>query len=108
MSPFGGSTTDPVWRLVDSRMFVLDDDCSTWEQAAFRVAGELPRVGQLAVGTNNADHLRSLVAAASLAPNGPMIAEYRALLRVRHTRLHERLAQRAQQRQQSVNLAFGR
>jgi hypothetical protein len=47
MGPFGGDTSDPVWNSIDSRLFLAaDQPCSRW-QAAFRVAAQLPNVGQL-------------------------------------------------------------
>jgi pyridoxine 4-dehydrogenase len=80
MSPFGGDTTEPVWQKVDSRMFIADNDGYTREQAAFRVAAELPEVDQLAVGTNNPSHLRDLVAATELKPDWAALTAYRKLI----------------------------
>lgn len=80
MSPFGGDTADPVWQQVDSRMFITDDVACTREQAAFRIAAELPEVGQLAVGTDSLSHLRDLLAAAALEPNWKVLTAYRELI----------------------------
>ncbi|MGW2397161.1 aldo/keto reductase [Kitasatospora sp. NPDC001664] len=82
MSPFGGDLTDPPWRRSDSRLFLADhaDAHATQVQAAFRVAFELPLVGAVAVGTDEPDHLRELVAATGLTVRGELIDRYRRLL----------------------------
>jgi pyridoxine 4-dehydrogenase len=83
MSPFGGDTSDPVWKSIDSRLFLAaDQPCSRW-QAAFRVAAELPNVDQLVVGTDSVEHVRELVEAAELRPNREAVTTYRRLLQVR-------------------------
>ncbi|WEH34986.1 hypothetical protein PZB75_17455 [Streptomyces sp. AM 4-1-1] len=82
MSPFGGSTGDPVWDRVDPRMFLRNGDGFSRTQAAFRAAYRLPRaVGTLAVGTDEPAHLAELLDALAAEADEETIHEYRALLR---------------------------
>ncbi|MEY8040094.1 aldo/keto reductase [Saccharopolyspora cebuensis] len=80
MSPFSGSTADPVWNAVDLRAFLADQQQCTTPQVAFRLAYELPPVARVAVGTSNVDHLRDLCAATQLAISGTAIHRYRDLI----------------------------
>ncbi|WP_256790298.1 aldo/keto reductase [Frankia sp. AvcI1] len=83
MSPFGGSTTNPVWNAVNTRIFLAPNQESNHVQAAFRVAYELPRVSRIAVSTNRIEHLNDLVKATALDVDSDVIARYRSLLRTR-------------------------
>ncbi|MER6789327.1 aldo/keto reductase [Streptomyces sp. NPDC000658] len=80
MSPFGGNTNAPVWGRVDPRVFVRDGDGLSHVQAAFRAAYHLPRVGAVAVGTDEPTHLSELVDALTCAVDERAIREYRSLL----------------------------
>ncbi len=87
MSPFGGDTTDPVWDKLDPRIFLRDQGSSlSRPQAAFRAAYHLPRVGTLAVGSDNPAHLRELLDALDCAADEQVMLEYRDLLRERASR----------------------
>lgn len=83
MSPFGGNTNSPVWGRVDPRVFLRDGADVSRIQAAFRVAYLLPRVGMVAVGTNEPDHLSELVSVLRREVDQQAIDEYRNLLRDR-------------------------
>ncbi|MFF4258424.1 aldo/keto reductase [Streptomyces sp. NPDC001663] len=83
MSPFGGSTSDPVWDRVDPRIFLRTDDQLSRVQAAFRAAFHLPRVGSVAVGTDEPAHLGELVGALAGEVDERTVREYRSLLRDR-------------------------
>lgn len=83
MSPFGGRTTDPVWDMVNARVFLHGGQTCSNLQAAFRVAYELPRVGRIAVGTNSVGHLRDLLAAVTQRADERAIIRYRELLHSR-------------------------
>ncbi|WP_282693504.1 aldo/keto reductase [Streptomyces sp. CC208A] len=83
MSPFGGSTTDAIWERFDPRIFLRDGAAATKVQAAFRSAYHLPQVSAVAVGTDNAGHLRELVGAVAHDVDRPVVAEYRRLLQGR-------------------------
>ncbi|MFJ4962669.1 aldo/keto reductase [Streptomyces sp. NPDC088729] len=83
MSPFGGNAGDPVWDRVDPRMFLRNGDGFSRTQAAFRAAYGLPRVGTLAVGTDEPAHLAQLLDALAAEADEGTIHEYRALLRER-------------------------
>lgn len=83
MSPFGGSTTQPVWEQFDPRTFLRHSPPTTRVQAAFRFAYFLPRVEAVAVGTDNVDHLRELIRALAYEVDDQMVREYRQLLRAR-------------------------
>lgn len=64
MSPFGGSTTRPVWEMFDARPFLQGPrDGHTRTQAAFRIAFRVPVVDAVAVTTDNPVHLRELTEA---------------------------------------------
>lgn len=66
MSPFGGSTNSVVWEAVDARMFLQPEHRGASRvQAAFRAAYLLPPVTSVAVGSDDAEHLRELVDAPS-------------------------------------------
>lgn len=83
MSPFGGSTNAPVWDRIDPRVFLRDSNGLSRIQAAFRAAYELPKVGALAVGTDDPAHLGDLIGALSRQVDGRAIDNYRNLLRDR-------------------------
>lgn len=81
MSPFGGSTSTPVWDRIDPRVFLRDDSRLSRVQAAFRAAYHLPRVGTVAVGTDEPAHLGELVGALAGGVDERTVQEYRSLLR---------------------------
>lgn len=81
MSPFGGSTSTPVWDRIDPRVFLRAGDQLSPIQAAFRVAYRLPKVGAVAVGTDEPAHLGELVGALAVEVDERTVQEYRALLR---------------------------
>ncbi|MFD7091001.1 aldo/keto reductase [Streptomyces sp. NPDC059896] len=83
MSPFGGSTNDPVWAKIDPRVFLGDKRQLSCTQAAFMVAYHLPRVGAVAVGTDEPAHLGELVGALAGEVEERTVQEYRSLLRDR-------------------------
>ncbi len=83
MSPFGGSANAPVWDRIGSRVFLRDSTGLSPVQAAFRAAYELPKVGTVAVGTDNPAHLSDLIDALAGKVNERTIEEYRNLLRAR-------------------------
>jgi aryl-alcohol dehydrogenase-like predicted oxidoreductase len=83
MSPFGGSTSASVWHRLDSRLFLQDSDRLSRVQAAFRAAYHLPRVGSIAVGTDEPTHLGELVGALAAEVEERTVQEYRKLLRDR-------------------------
>ena len=83
MSPFGGSTSTPVWNRIDPRVFLCDGSQLSRTQAAFRAAYHLPRVGSVAVGTDEPAHLAELVGALAAKVEDRTVQEYRSLLRDR-------------------------
>ncbi|MEV0553858.1 aldo/keto reductase [Streptomyces sp. NPDC050597] len=83
MSPFGGSTSAPVWARIDPRVFLRDGGRLSRMQAAFRAAYHLPRVDSVAVGTDEPAHLGELVGALAGEVEERTIEEYRSLLRDR-------------------------
>ncbi|SEK66125.1 aldo/keto reductase [Streptacidiphilus jiangxiensis] len=84
MSPFGGSTTDPVWSAVDPRLLLpADGQALTLAQAAFRLAFELPTVSCVAVGAQRPQHLADLLAALDHPVDPAVVRDYRALLDAR-------------------------
>ncbi|ARI53998.1 hypothetical protein A6E92_18790 [Streptomyces sp. S8] len=85
MSPFGGSTGDPIWDRIDPRVFLRDGDGFSRVQAAFRASYRLPDVGTVAVGTDDRTHLVELLDALVAEPDERTIHEYRVLLRERLT-----------------------
>lgn len=89
MSPFGGSTSDPVWAKIDSRLFLSGSRQLSCVQAAFIAAYHLPMVGTMAVGTDEPAHLGQLVGALVGEVEEPTVQEYRRLLR---DRSHDQLA----------------
>lgn len=80
MSPFSGSTADPVWSAIDLGAFLAAYETVSAPQAAFRLAFELPSVTRVAVGTSNPKHLRDLVDAADLTVSDAAIRRYRELI----------------------------
>ncbi|MCX4751170.1 aldo/keto reductase [Kitasatospora sp. NBC_01287] len=87
MSPFGGDATDPVWEKLDPRVFLRNPRSSlSRPQAAFRAAYHLPRVGSVAVGSDDSDHLRELLAALDCPVDDQVVSEYRDLLLGRASR----------------------
>lgn len=88
MSPFGGSTSDPVWSKVDPGRFLTPDSRAkepSRTQSAFAVAFSVPRVTAVAVGTHDANHLGQLCDATALQADLDVVAKYRALLAERLT-----------------------
>ncbi|MET8957590.1 aldo/keto reductase [Streptomyces sp. NPDC004533] len=83
MSPFGGSTSAPVWDRFDPRVFLRDDRRFSRVQAAFRAAYRLPGVGSIAVSTDEPAHLSELVAALTSEVEERTVQEYRKLLQDR-------------------------
>lgn len=83
MSPFGGSTAEPVWERFDPRIFMRDTQRGTLAQAAFRAAYRLPAVDAVAVGTDDLDHLRELVCSLDDEVHDETVSQYRRLLRDR-------------------------
>ncbi|MGQ0778703.1 MAG: hypothetical protein ACT4NY_30535 [Pseudonocardiales bacterium] len=81
MSPFGGSTHDEVWATTNIRTFLRPGQVCSNVQAAFRIAFDLPRVSQLAVGASSATHLNELAAATQLLVDVDTITRYRRLIR---------------------------
>ncbi|MBP5906158.1 aldo/keto reductase [Streptomyces sp. LBUM 1478] len=81
MSPFGGSTSAPVWARIDPRVFLRDSSQLSCAQAAFRAAYHLPRVDSVAVGTDELAHLGELVGALAGEVEERTVQEYRSLLR---------------------------
>lgn len=88
MSPFGGSTADPIWSKVNPARF-LDAGSRLQEpspiQSAFAVAFAVPRVLAVAVGTRDSNHLDQLCAAAELRADPDTVARYRSILAERLT-----------------------
>ncbi|MER6211170.1 aldo/keto reductase [Streptomyces sp. NPDC001642] len=83
MSPFGGSTSDSVWARIDPRVFLGDNRQLSRVQAAFIASYHLPRVGTMAVGTDEPAHLGELVGALVGEVEERTVQEYRSLLRDR-------------------------
>ncbi|MFG2716899.1 aldo/keto reductase [Streptomyces sp. NPDC048416] len=83
MSPFGGNTCAPVWGRINPGVFLEDDDRLSRTQAAFRTAYYLPRVGTMAVGTDEPDHLGQLLGALAGQVDERAVREYRDLIRAR-------------------------
>ncbi|WP_180685886.1 aldo/keto reductase [Streptomyces gossypiisoli] len=83
MSPFGGSTSAPVWARIDPRVFLRDSSQLSRVQASFSAAYHLPRVGSVAVGTDEPAHLGELLGALAGEVEERTIQEYRSLLRDR-------------------------
>lgn len=83
MSPFGGSTAEPVWETFDPRIFLRDTQQCTSVQAAFRAAYHLPAVDAVAVGTDNLDHLRELTDSLNIEVHEETVRQYRRLVRYR-------------------------
>jgi aryl-alcohol dehydrogenase-like predicted oxidoreductase len=81
MSPYGGHATDSIWDEIDMRTMLEERPSCSQYQAAFRLAYELPAVQRVAVGTNNLEHLRALVAAATFRVDHATMSSYRTLLR---------------------------
>jgi pyridoxine 4-dehydrogenase len=80
MAPFGGVASDPVWTAAVTSPFLAGTPECTPIQAAFRVAFEIPAVGQVAVGVSRAEHLHQLLAACGLRPEPAQLAAYRRLI----------------------------
>lgn len=88
MSPFGGSTADPIWSKIDPARFLSPDSRAKEPnriQSAYAAAFALPRVCAVAVGTHDTDHLDQLCDATELEADPDTVARYRALLAERHT-----------------------
>ncbi|MFE5741102.1 aldo/keto reductase [Streptomyces celluloflavus] len=82
MSPFGGSTTQPLWDELDPQVFIQEPhDGLSAVQATLRVAYWLPRVGRIAVGTDSPSHLGELVDALRYEADADNLSAYRRLLR---------------------------
>lgn len=88
MSPFGGSTSTPIWSTVDPARF-LDAASRTAEpnriQSALAVAFAVPRVSAVTVGTQDPNHLDELCKAVKLRADPDTVTRYRALLAERLT-----------------------
>ncbi|MFG3225424.1 hypothetical protein ACGF07_11695 [Kitasatospora sp. NPDC048194] len=80
MSPFGGSATGSVWQKIDPTMFLRSSD-ATPVQAAFRVAFALPEAEAVAVGSDDAEHLRELCGGLRREIDTNVLRAYRRLLR---------------------------
>ncbi|MFE7460592.1 aldo/keto reductase [Streptomyces sp. NPDC012600] len=80
MSPFAGSTADPVWARFDPRLFLRAPEQASRAQAAFRVAFHLPEAAKVAVSSNSAEHLRELVESLAHEVDSMAVTEYRRLL----------------------------
>ncbi|WP_351222492.1 aldo/keto reductase [Streptomyces sp. NPDC002133] len=80
MSPFGGSTSEPLWERFDPRVFIRDAQHCTPAQAAFRTAFALPAVDKVAVSTSSIDHLRELVGSLDYQVDQQTVDHYRRLL----------------------------
>lgn len=88
MSPFGGSTTDPIWSKTNPTRFLTSASRSKEPnriQSAYTVAFAVPRVCAIAVGTRDTDHLEQLCDATELEADADTVARYRTLLAERHT-----------------------
>ncbi|WP_055495627.1 aldo/keto reductase [Streptomyces sp. TP-A0356] len=83
MTPFGGSTSAPVWDRIDPRVFLRNNSRLSRVQAAFRTAYHLPQVDSVAVGTDEPAHLSELVGALAGEVEMRTVQEYRNLLRAR-------------------------
>ncbi|MGW4204437.1 hypothetical protein [Streptomyces sp. NPDC004726] len=83
MSPFGGSTGAQVWDRIDPRVVLQGGDGFSRVQAAFRASYRLPRVGTVAVGTDDPAHPGELLDALVADADERTIHEYRVLLRER-------------------------
>ena len=91
MSPFGGSTRDPIWSTVDPRLFLRNPVGGLSRlQVAFRTAYHLPRVGAVAVGSDDLAHLRELLDALEHEVDEQVILQYRGLLLDRGALIHGR------------------
>ncbi|MFI5943998.1 aldo/keto reductase [Streptomyces uncialis] len=87
MSPFGGRAGDPLWSRLDARLFIQAAGAElSGLQAAFRTAYWLPRVGAVAVGTDDPSHLRELIATLRYDADGTSVRAYRRFLRERADR----------------------
>ncbi len=88
MSPFGGSTRDPIWSKVDPARFLESASRAAQPnrvQSALAVAFAVPRVTAVAVGTGDTDHLDQLCDAVALRADSDTVARYRVLLARRST-----------------------
>ncbi|NNJ03499.1 aldo/keto reductase [Streptomyces sp. PKU-MA01144] len=83
MSPFGGSTSAPVWARIDPRVCLRDSSQLSGVQPAFRAAYHLPRVDSVAVGADEPAHLGELVGGLAGEAEERSVQEYRCLLRDR-------------------------
>lgn len=81
MSPFAGSANDPTWHTTNLAPLLRSGQSHTSLQAAFRLAYELPRVSNMAVGSDNPAHLDELLAATRLQVAAGTITRYRQLIR---------------------------
>lgn len=81
MSPFGGSTTEPIWEKFDPRIFMRNPQSCTPAQAAFRTAFHLPAIDKIALGTSNPQHLCELAESVNHDVDQGTIDQYRRLLR---------------------------
>ncbi|GHE11840.1 hypothetical protein GCM10010339_73070 [Streptomyces alanosinicus] len=72
-----------MWDRFDPRVFLRDSRRLSRVQAAFSAAYYLPRVGSIAVGTDEPSHLRELVGGLAAQVEERTVQEYRRLLRDR-------------------------
>lgn len=84
MSPFGGSTRDPIWKAVNPRVFLQESGRNySSVQAAFRASYYLPYVGAVVVGSDDTTHLRELITSLDGVVNEAAVEHYRKMLRER-------------------------
>ncbi|GAA4952457.1 hypothetical protein GCM10023205_12050 [Yinghuangia aomiensis] len=83
MSPFRRLPDARVWEQIDPRQFLRHGNGHTRLAAAFRVAYGLPDVAAVAVGSDDPEHIRDLVATLKTTPDTERLADYRDALRAR-------------------------
>ncbi|WP_306316266.1 MULTISPECIES: hypothetical protein [unclassified Streptomyces] len=80
MSPFGGSTAEPVCSRFDPRLFLRTSHACNPPQAAFLAACHLLNVNAIAVSTNSTVPLRELTDSLEYEVDASAMARYRRLL----------------------------
>jgi pyridoxine 4-dehydrogenase len=81
MAPFAGDTADPIWKKVDTSLFLAPGQQATPFQAGVAATFALPEVTRVAVGTSRLDHLAESARASRMEVNTESVKRYRALLR---------------------------
>ncbi|MER7877684.1 aldo/keto reductase [Streptomyces solisilvae] len=81
MAPFSGNTADPIWKYVDTSLFLAPGQRATPFQAGMAAAFTLPEVSRVAVGTSCLDHLAESARASCTDVNTENLKRYRSLLR---------------------------